>query len=67
MSGEGEGTEEAGKFVMSEKEEKTTALYREIIMESVGIPEEEVKLNTPVTEPYIVSFSSSYPPFFLQV
>ena len=67
MSGEGEVTEDASKFFMSEKEGNTAALSGEVIMESVGSHEEEFNLNTPVTEPCIVNFSSSYPPFFLQV
>ena len=51
MSGEGEGMEEARKVVMLEKEGNPAAFYVEVIMESVGSPEEEVKLNTPVTAP----------------
>ena len=39
----GEGSEEARNLVVSEKEGNTTALSGEIIMESVGSPEEEVK------------------------
>ena len=35
MLGEGEGVEELGKVVVSEKEDNTTALYGEVIMESV--------------------------------
>ena len=40
MSWEGKGTEEAIKFVVSEKEGNTTDLSGERIMESVGSPEE---------------------------
>ena len=36
-------------------------------MESVRIPKEEVKLNTPVTTPYIIPSSYSSTPFFPQV
>ena len=36
----GEGSEEARNLVVSEKEGNTTALSGEIIMESVGSPEE---------------------------
>ena len=45
VSGEGEGTEEARKFVVSEKYGNNPALYGEVIMDSVGIPEEEVNFN----------------------
>ena len=38
-SEEGDGTEEARKVVMSEKEGNTPDLSGEIIMELVGIPE----------------------------
>ena len=40
MLGGGEGTEEANVFVISEKEGNTAALSGEVIMESVGSPEE---------------------------
>ena len=53
MSGEGEVTEEAIKFYVSEKEVNTADLSVEVIMESVVSLEEEVKLNTPVTEPHL--------------
>ena len=59
MSEEGEVTEEAQNFVVSGKEAKTTAIYGERIMELVGSPKEEVKLNTPVPDPYIIYSSSS--------
>ena len=36
-------------------------------MESVGIPEEEVNLNTPVPAPHNIPSSSSSPPFLAQV
>ena len=36
-------------------------------MESVGSPEEEVKLNTHVTAPHIINSSSSSPPFLVHV
>ena len=47
MSGEVEGTEETRK-VFLEKEGNNAALSGEVIMESVGSPEEEFKFNTPV-------------------
>ena len=59
--------EEARKVGMSEKEENTPALSGEVIMESFGSPEEEIKLNTPVPELHIIPYSSSYPPFFPQL
>ena len=40
MSGEGEVTDEARKVVVPGKLVNTPALYGEIIMESVGSPEE---------------------------
>ena len=40
MSGEGEGTEETKKIIVSEKEGNTAALSIEVIMDSVGISEE---------------------------
>ena len=40
MSGEWEVTEEARKVVVSEKEVNTVSFYGEVIMESVGSPEE---------------------------
>ena len=40
MSEEGEETDEARKFVVSEKEVNTTDLSREGIMDSAGSPEE---------------------------
>ena len=52
---------------MSEKEVNTPALSGEGIMDSVGSPEEEVKLNTPVPSPHIIPSSSSSPPFLPQV
>ena len=52
---------------MSEKEGNIAALSGEVIMESVGSPEEEVKFNTLVPAPYITLSYSSYPPFFPQV
>ena len=64
VSEEGEGMEEAIKVVVSEKWGITPYLSGEGIMESVGIPEEEVKLNIPVTAPHIIT-SSYYPPPFL--
>ena len=53
VSGEGQGMEEARKVVMLEKEGNPSAFYVEVIMESVGSPEEEVKLNTPVLAPHL--------------
>ena len=64
LSREGEGTEEVSKCFLSEKEGNTTALSGEVTMESVGSPEEEVKLNTPVPTPHIITFSYSSPSFF---
>ena len=64
MSREGEGTEEASKFFVSENEGNTTALSGEVNMESVGSPEEVVKLNTPVPTLHIIHFSYSSPSFF---
>ena len=45
--------EETGKVVVSEKEGNTAALSGEVVMESVGGPEEEVKSNTPVPAPHL--------------
>ena len=67
MSGEGEGIEEARKCGVSEKEVNTAYLSGEVIMESVGIPEEYVKLNIPVPSPHIIPSYYSPPPFFPQV
>ena len=67
VSEEGEVTQEEIKVVISEKWGITPYLYGEVIMESVGIPEEEVKLNTPVTAPHIITSSYSPPPFLSQV
>ena len=36
-------------------------------MGSVGSPEEEVNLNTTLTAPHIIPYSSSSPPFLAQV
>ena len=36
-------------------------------MESVGSPEDEGKLNTPVPEHHIIPISYSSPPFFPQI
>ena len=47
--------EEVRKVVMLEKEVSPSAFYVEVIMESVGSPEEEVKLNTPVLAPHLNS------------
>ena len=67
MSEEGEGTGEARKVVVSEKEGNTVAFSGEVIMESVGSPKAEIKLNTPISAPHTIPSSSSYPPFFPQV
>ena len=67
MSGEGEVTEEARTVVVSEKEVNTTDLSGERMMESVKSTKEEVKLNTPVPEPHIITFYYSSPPFFPHV
>ena len=64
FSEEGEGTEEVRKVLVSGMEGNTTDLSREIIMESVGIPEEWVKLNNPVPAPHIIPSSSSSPFLF---
>ena len=52
---------------MLEKEGNTAALSGEVIMESVGSPEEEVNFNTPASAPHITHFSYSSPPFFPRV
>ena len=52
---------------MSEKEGKTPALSGEVIMDSVGIPKEEVNFNTPVSAPHIIPSSYSYPPLLSKV
>ena len=51
---------------MPEKEGNTLVLSGERILELVGIPEEEVQLNTPVPAPHIISSSSSSPSFLPQ-
>ena len=56
MSEEGEGSDEVRKDVVSENEGDTLALSGEAIMESVGIPEEEVKFNNLVPAPHIIFF-----------
>ena len=48
-------------------EGNTPYLSGKIIMESVGSPEEEVKLNTPVPAPHIITFSSSSLTLFPQL
>ena len=40
---------------MSEKEGNNAALSGEVIMDSVGIPEEEVRFNIPVSAPHLNS------------
>ena len=67
MSGEGEGIWEARKVFVLKKEGNAPDLYGERIMESVGSPEEESKLNTPVSAPHTIPYSSSSPPFLPQV
>ena len=52
---------------MSEKEGKTPALSGEVIMDSVGIPKEEVNFNTPVPATHIIPSSYSYAPLLVQV
>ena len=52
---------------MSEKEGNTTALSGEVLMESVGSPEEEFKLNTPVHLSLISPSYSSSPTLLTQV
>ena len=47
--------EEARNFVVSEKEENIAALSGDVIMQSVGIPKEELKLNKPVPAPHLNS------------
>ena len=44
---------------MQEQDVKTPALSGEVIIKSVVIPEEEVKLNIPVTTPHTILSSSS--------
>ena len=56
MPGEGEETEEARQFFVSENEGNTADLSGEVIMESVGSTEEEVKLNTSVPVPNLNIF-----------
>ena len=56
MSEEGEGTEEARKVVVSENEGNAAALSGELIIESVGSSEEEVKLNKHIPQPYFNIF-----------
>ena len=58
MSGEWEGMEEERRFFCRKRRETLQILCREVMMKSVGITEEEVKLNTPVPEPYIIPSSS---------
>ena len=67
MSEEGGVTKELRKVVVSEKDVNTAALSGELIMESVGSPEEEVKFNTPVSAPFIIPSYYSCPPLFTQV
>ena len=67
MSEEGKETDEAIKVFVSEKEGNTPDLFGERIMKSVGSPEEEVMLNTPVHAPYIINSSSSSLTFFPQI
>ena len=43
---------------------KNTPLSGEIIMELVGSPEEEFKLNAPVPAPHIIPFSIHLLPYF---
>ena len=57
MSEEGDKMKEARKVPFS----------GEVIMESVGSPEEEIKLNTLLPIPHIIPYFSSSPPFFPQV
>ena len=44
------------KKLTSEKEGNIPDLSAEVIMESVGSPEEEVKFNTPVPAPHIITY-----------
>ena len=67
VSEEGEVTQEEIKVVISEKWGITPYLYGEGSLESVGIPEDEVMLNTPVAAPHIITSSYSPPPFLSQV
>ena len=53
MSGEWEGTEELRNVFMSENEGNAADLSGEVILESVGSPEEEVKFNTPISAPHL--------------
>ena len=52
---------------MQEQDVKTPALSGEVIIKSVVIPEEEVKLNIPVTTPHTILSSSSSSLFLEQV
>ena len=65
MSGEGEVTEKTIKVVLLENEGNTAASSAEVIMEPVGITEEEVKLNNPLPSPYIIYSSYASPTFFM--
>ena len=58
MPGKGEGTEDERKVVALQKEGNIAALSGDVIMDSVGSPEEEVKLNNPVPSDHIIPFSS---------
>ena len=55
MSGEGERMEEARNVVLFKNELNITYLSGEVSMESVGSPEEEVKMNSYVPAPHINS------------
>ena len=46
------------KVVVSGNEGKTTVLSGEMVMELVGSPEEEFKLNTTIPEPHIITYYS---------
>ena len=48
-----EGTEELRNVFMSENEGNAADLSGEVILESVGSPEEEVKFNTPISSPHL--------------
>ena len=63
MSEEVEVEDEARKVFISEKKGNTPDLSGQLIMESVGSFEGEVKFNTPVTAPHIIPSSSLSPTF----
>ena len=57
FSGEVKVTEEARNVVVSEKEANIVDLYGELIMDSVGSPEEGFMFDTLVPSPHIIPYS----------